>query len=84
MFLNRGAFCPCCNQKKDIACHSGNHRAWCGDCIQAEADTKYLTYRASCDKLTLEQRVHTIEDWIYNHQENPPRSYSDIVNTPLG
>jgi len=84
MYLDRDGYCPCCKQTKDIACHSGNSRGWCSDCIQAEEDTQLKDYLDVCDSLTIEQRIRKIELWIYKHEKNPSQSYADILHTKLG
>ena len=83
MYLCRDAICPNCQQTKDIKCHSGNSGRWCQDCIREEEEKELRQYTEAKEILSVRERLYQIELWIYKHEKNPPRSFSDIMNTPL-
>ena len=68
--------CTKCLKLKTIIVSSGDFTTVCGECKAAEEQEKRDKYFAELDKLTLEERVRRIEEWIYDYQPQyvpPPR-----------
>lgn len=70
-------FCTECSQSKQAIASADNPAPIvCSECrirIESERREKYF---AELDKLTVEERIRKIEEWIYNYQPTyvpPPR-----------
>jgi len=59
--------CPTCNKVwQGGKSASSSHSQECADCIAA----KRREYFKSLDKLTTEERLRKIEEWIYDYDNN--------------
>lgn len=68
--------CLECGENKTVAVSAGEFVTHCGECRDKEEQLRRVNYFAELDKLTLEERVRKIEEWIYEYKPTyvpPPR-----------
>jgi hypothetical protein len=69
-------FCRKCKQSKERFAGSGQYPTICSSCEKEEKAEAKAAYFAELDKLTLEERLRKVEEWIYEYR--PPVSLSDM------
>jgi hypothetical protein len=62
-------FCMVCECRKTVCVSSSDMPPMsCDDCIEKDVKAKRVTHFAELDKLTIEQRLRKIEEWIYDYR----------------
>ena len=77
MAYNVTITCIRCKKNKNVIVSSGSGAPLvCGDCTKKEREELRDKYFAGLDKLSMEERVRRIEEWIYDYKPTyvpPPR-----------
>jgi hypothetical protein len=78
-------FCQSCQQEKMVG-HSASSfpDSICDECKEKQTEQRRIDHLAKMKLLPIEERIALIEAWIYDYVTNPPMSYSDIMNMPIG
>jgi len=83
MAVFRRIHCPQCNQEKEVMTSANNLPSICSDCKRANQKAEREEYFAKLDKLSTEERLRLVEEWIYDHPRVADHSGS-FWNHPIG
>jgi len=77
MAICRNITCKCCCQEREVWTSASDQQPEiCHQCAAIEADNKKKLALVEIAKLTIEQRLARIEEWIYDYKPQyvpPPR-----------
>ena len=63
--------CVVCNEEKEMDLH--DYKSVCSDCKQAKEDKARKEHFDALDKLSINDRLRKVEEWIYDYNpyDNP-------------
>lgn len=69
MAYQSNIFCPKCGENKAVIVSAGRPSPLiCHGCQQAMDDAERAEHFTRLDALTIEERLHLIEEWIYDYK----------------
>lgn len=67
-------FCPTCQRTVEVAVICGNYPDECGECSEKRKKTEKEKTLGALRLLPLEERIHMIEEKLYDMEHQPPQS----------
>jgi hypothetical protein len=67
--------CSVCGKAKDVSASASSYPNTCNECQKKQDDIKRQTWLLERSRLSIEERIRKIEEWIYDYKPNRNNSF---------